>query len=107
MVVDQLVANVLEHAAATTITLCVYEQAQHIIVEIGDNGRGFSYYAERGGPETLGILQRQAISASIGGTLTIDSRPGHGTHITLRVPLAATTRRHPTARSTSALPPGT
>jgi signal transduction histidine kinase len=58
---------------------------------IEDDGRGFDVastlasYADRG---SLGLLQMRESARLIGGDLSLDSSPGQGTRVRLRIPLA-------------------
>ena len=61
-----------------------------LVAEVEDNGRGFQMNPQ-GMPSRvrglglLGIRERVAVA---GGSLTVDSAPGRGTKISLRIPLA-------------------
>jgi signal transduction histidine kinase len=61
-----------------------------LLAEVEDNGRGFTCDPQgmparnSTGLGLLGIRERAAIA---GGTLEIDSAPGRGTRIALRIPL--------------------
>jgi signal transduction histidine kinase len=60
-----------------------------LLAEVEDNGCGFpcdpqGMPARNTGLGLLGIRERAAIA---GGTLVIDSAPGRGTRIALRIPL--------------------
>ena len=54
-----------------------------VALEVADDGRGFAFEeSERG----LGIGGMRERALLIGGELTIESRPGHGTTVRLAVP---------------------
>ena len=68
----------------------VRQLADCLVAEIEDNGHGFALNEQRmpsknTGLGLLGIRERAAIA---GGSLVIDSAPGQGTRIALRIPLA-------------------
>jgi len=58
---------------------------------VEDDGQGFDVastlagYASRG---SLGLLQMRESARLIGGQLSLDSSPGQGTRVRLRIPLA-------------------
>jgi signal transduction histidine kinase len=54
---------------------------------VSDEGRGFT----RGEDQELGIglAGMEERAEHIGGQITIGSQPGHGTRVTLSIPLAA------------------
>jgi signal transduction histidine kinase len=68
----------------------VQQLPDSLLAEIQDNGRGFVAGQRRKGLGLLGLRER---AAATGGTLIIDSAPGHGTRIALRIPLAADSAR--------------
>ena len=86
-VVQEALTNVLKHAAARTVTLVLecYESVLQIIVE--DDGKGFDTErpTESGQLGLAGMRERLAL---IGGSLAIDSSPGTGTALYIRIPLA-------------------
>jgi signal transduction histidine kinase len=86
MIVQQLVTNALEHAAATLIEIVVREENHHLIVEVNDNGHGFTYDPEQVRPDALGILTRRDMARDLGGELTIDTQPGAGCRMRLALP---------------------
>ncbi len=55
-----------------------------IVLEVSDNGQGFDPGGEF--PGHLGLRSMQERARDIGGTFEIQSSPGAGTHITLRIP---------------------
>ena len=80
------ITNVLQHAAARTLTVTAQADpaAQAIRITLADDGRGFDAEATRGG---RGLRNMQVRAAAIGGRLQIRSAPG-GTALTVEVPLA-------------------
>jgi signal transduction histidine kinase len=90
-VVQEALHNCEKHSGASKVRVVVRQIPDSLIAEIEDDGRGFALN-EQGMPlkntglGLLGIRERAAIA---GGSLVIDSAPGHGTRIALRIPLAA------------------
>jgi signal transduction histidine kinase len=80
----EALANVLKHADASVAEVRVAAQQGQVRVEVGDNGRGFDPAA--GHPDHFGLESMRGRAAEIGGRLTIESRPGHGTRVRVRVP---------------------
>ena len=88
-VVQEALHNCEKHSAATKVRVMVRQLPDALLAEVEDNGRGFScdsqgMPARKTGLGLLGIRERAAIA---GGTLVIDSQPGRGTRVTLRIPL--------------------
>ncbi len=76
--------NAVKHAAASTIRLRVAIDAHRLVVRVEDDGRGFDPATAAAGNGLPNIRRRMADS---GGACTIDSRPGHGTTVTITLPL--------------------
>ena len=90
-VVQEALHNCEKHSGASSVRVAVRQLPDCLLAEIEDNGRGFLSGQRRKGLGLLGIRER---AAAAGGTLIIDSAPGRGTRIALRIPLAADTIRH-------------
>jgi signal transduction histidine kinase len=80
----EALANVLKHAHATDALVQVEAQADHVLVEVRDNGRGFDPSAAH--PGHFGLDSMRSRATEIGGRLTIASTPGRGTVVRVRVP---------------------
>lgn len=82
-------ANVTEHAAATTVALTLSYLGDQVVLDIADDGRGFdpAAAAAPGGGRGHGLPAMRARVRQLGGTLTIESVPGEGTVLSASVPL--------------------
>ncbi len=84
----ETLTNVRLHAAASRVWVCLGWD-ESLTIEIEDDGRGFTPPAaagpSSGGGQGLFNLRQRA--EAVGGTLVIDSRPGHGTRVRLVAPL--------------------
>jgi signal transduction histidine kinase len=82
--------NVVRHAQAESVLVQVEVEDGVLRIEIEDDGRGFDVAAgparDRAHWGLLGISERAEI---LGGTARIDSSPGDGTRVEIRVPLPA------------------
>ncbi len=86
-VIQELVQNIIKHAQASEMTLQLVRGPEELTVLVEDNGVGFDPAALD--PETSGIGLKNIESrlAFLGGRAEFDSRPGHGTTVTLEVPV--------------------
>ena len=84
-VVREALSNVGRHAEATTCRLSLYAQAEVAVLEIDDDGRGFVPGDGRGGGWGMRNLRERA--EAMGGSLEVESVPGEGTTVRLRLPL--------------------
>ncbi len=82
----EALSNVVKHAGASTAAVTVEERRSAIRVEIRDDGCGFDTAARH--PGHFGLESMGSRAAEIGALLTIQSRPGHGTSVSVEVPSA-------------------
>jgi len=73
--------NAVKHASAERVVLRFAREQHHLVVAISDDGSGG--VDVRRGSGLLGLIDR---ARAHGGTLTIDSAPATGTHLTARLP---------------------
>ncbi|WP_051855425.1 sensor histidine kinase [Streptomyces sp. NRRL B-1347] len=83
-------ANVREHAGAGTAALTLTYLDDQVVLDVADDGRGFSPQAPGGGRGARGhgLPAIRARAAQLGGTLTVESAPGEGTVLSVAIPLA-------------------
>jgi len=86
MAVREAVHNVIKHAGASELTLRLAYQQEELKVSIQDNGCGFATSEQRGGN---GLTNMKRRLAGLGGTCEIDSRPGSGTTVRMRLSVPA------------------
>jgi signal transduction histidine kinase len=91
-VAQESLRNIVRHAQAkhATVLLSATHGGLHLSIE--DDGVGFDPKTVAG-KARLGLVSMQERVRIVGGTLSIHSKPGHGTRIDLRVPLLAESRR--------------
>jgi signal transduction histidine kinase len=77
--------NIVKHARASVVVLRLTGEANEIILEIRDNGRGFNPASPF--PGHLGLRSMHERVMKMGGTLTIESLPGQGTCVGVRMPI--------------------
>jgi signal transduction histidine kinase len=79
--------NVVAHSAATRGELYL-EVGRTVVLEVRDNGRGFSdqELEQRRAEGHMGLQLLADMAQSAGGTLEVTSRPGEGTTVRLEVP---------------------
>lgn len=79
--------NVWKHAQAKQVSIEVKAAGNEILAVIEDDGRGFDVMKQEKGPaHGLGLKIMRERAGEIGGELKIDSTPGQGTKISVRVP---------------------
>lgn len=83
----EALSNVARHSRATRATVELRLEGDHVTLIVTDNGAGFDPYAERAGTHQ-GLPNMRERAEALGGSLTIDSEPGSGTRIIVRMPTA-------------------
>ena len=84
--------NAVKTGRAPNVALDVVDEAGGIVGLVEDDGSGFDVAATLGsyaGRGSLGLLQMREAARLIGAQLSIDSSPGNGTRVRLRVPKQA------------------
>ena len=76
--------NVLKHAHARRVQVCLELAADRVVLEVADDGAGFDPALGRGGGFGLPGMRERA--ERVGGSLRIDSSPGTGTRVRVEVP---------------------
>src|SRR6266481_80347 len=88
-IVQESLNNAVKHAKARNIWIRAWRESQVLHCSIRDDGEGFDTHRAQGTPgrKGLGLIAMQERVSAIGGTLRIQSGPGQGTEISLRLPL--------------------
>ena len=86
-VVQEVVQNILRHARARHITCNTNLIGMWMTMTIEDDGVGFN--AGDSKPGHYGLYNMRKRMREVGGFIAIESAPGHGTRVTLRVPISA------------------
>jgi len=90
-VAQEALTNASRHSGAARVELTLTRSPQGVELDVADDGRGFAFeQSERG----LGIGGMRERALLVGGRLTIESRPGHGTSVRLAVPERAGQASH-------------
>ncbi len=90
-VIREAANNAIKTGRAAEVSIDVYEDDGAVVAKVEDNGKGFDVastlqdYASRG---SLGLLQMRESARLIGAQLSLDSSPGQGTRVRLRIPIA-------------------
>jgi|HubBroStandDraft_6_1064221.scaffolds.fasta_scaffold185474_2 signal transduction histidine kinase len=83
-IAQEALHNALRHSGARQIEISLHRTARRVVLEVTDDGRGFSPDAPAPG---LGLASMRERAAAAGSTLSIDSAPGSGTRVTLALPV--------------------
>ena len=83
-ITQEACANAVRHGAARHLSVSLTRRDVHAELAVADNGTGFDPAAPQAGSGLAHIRDRVA---ELGGTVDIDSAPGRGTTLTVRVPV--------------------
>ncbi len=83
-IAQEAIRNALRHAAPRRIEVtCRGDGAEHAVLDIVDDGRGFDSNAVD--PNRFGLRNIRARAEAVGGRASIDSTPGAGTTVRVEV----------------------
>jgi len=88
-VIREAANNAIKTGRAANVAIDVYDEGNAVVAVVEDDGQGFDVgavlqtYAKRG---SLGLLQMRESARLIGAQLSLDSSPGQGTRVRLRIP---------------------
>lgn len=85
-VAQEALTNASKHARARQVNIHYSVQPGLATLVVEDNGVGFNAKANRRS-HSFGVIGMRERLAAVGGTLQIESEPGHGTRIEARIPL--------------------
>lgn len=83
-------ANVVEHAAASTATVSLTYQSDAISLDVRDDGLGFDpRRTGTGGGRGRGLPGIRSRAEEFGGALAVETAPGEGTALAFSIPLGS------------------
>jgi signal transduction histidine kinase len=83
---QETLTNIARHANATQIAAALSQDAGAIVLQVSDNGKGFAP-VELAAKQTFGVLGMRERAHVFGGDVTLDSAPGTGTTVTVKIPV--------------------
>lgn len=89
-IVQESLTNIAKHAQAHTVSIVLREDGEAVYATIVDDGIGFDLEQLQRTPNQergLGLAGMHERALLLNGSLNIESRPGHGTRIAVRIPL--------------------
>ena len=85
-IVQEALHNCVQHASARVVKVTVRQEADRILLEIQDDGKGFNAREERG----MGLLGMQERVSYLGGSFLVESEPGRGAVVSIALPVPQT-----------------
>jgi len=84
-IAQEALTNCARHARARVIAIEFDAGADHLLLSVADDGVGIDLAGSNGNKSGLGLLSMQERAESIGGRWRIESTPGKGTRVSVRV----------------------
>ena len=88
-ILQEILANVEKHAEARNVNIDCYVEDAFVVVNVEDDGKGFDVASVKRESWGLGLHNMRERAALVGGTLDLESIPGRGTEICIKIPLDA------------------
>ncbi len=92
-IITEALTNIKKHAQANNIEVSLdCNELEELAVNIKDDGKGFDVKQAQesaSGFGKWGLMSMRQRALSLGGTLVINSIPGHGSEVKVRIPLNA------------------
>ena len=84
-ILQEALTNVMRHAQAHTVELTLAQEGDELCLTVSDDGVGF--VPATGRPTSFGVVGMRERVLIMGGQLSLESEPGEGTTLSVRVPL--------------------
>lgn len=87
---QEALTNVFKHSMADRVSFILERRGDHVLAVVEDNGKGFDIRTlqEKSTEErNLGLMGMRERASLLGGTLAIESAPGIGTSVFVRIPV--------------------
>lgn len=88
-IVQEAVTNVARHAGVGEVTVRLWQDSRHrsLGVQVYDSGAGFDVQRALGARASAGLVGMRERTLLLGGQFQLDSAPGAGTRLTVKLPL--------------------
>lgn len=86
---QETLSNVARHAQASQVLVQVGVEGGEVVVDIEDDGKGFDErtVGQGSGRKHWGLMGIRERAEILGGVAVVESEPGQGTHVVVRVPV--------------------
>jgi PAS domain S-box-containing protein len=90
-IAQEALTNVARHSRATSVDVILERRGDQVVLIVEDNGVGFDPGRSSSRRPGFGLLGMKERAALVGATLQIESQPGKGTTVLLRMTTAGST----------------
>jgi signal transduction histidine kinase len=92
---QEAISNALRHAQPSEIKVSLRGNQSNLVLRITDNGSGLLRTRPLSERHGFGFANMRARAKNLGATLDVESKPGHGTSVIVRLPLADSPEARP------------
>ncbi len=85
-IAQEAVSNAVRHARPKMVRISMADEAGHWVLAVEDDGRGMEQRPEHYAREGFGLTSMRQRASAIGGEWQIESEPGAGTRVSVRLP---------------------
>jgi len=85
-IAQEAVSNAVRHARPKLIRITMTDETAHWVLAVEDDGRGMEQRPELYAREGFGLTSMRQRASAIGGEWQIESQPGAGTRVSVRLP---------------------
>ncbi len=88
-IIQESLNNIIKHSQATHVNIHLQFDEKNVRISVFDNGIGFDreqVQERRVSRPSLGLAGMEERAALLGGTVTVQSRPGYGTEVEATIP---------------------
>jgi signal transduction histidine kinase len=82
---QEAVSNAVRHARPRTVSITMSDGPAHWELAVADDGVGMEQHPELYASEGFGLISMRQRAGAIGGEWLIESRPGAGTRVSVRM----------------------
>jgi signal transduction histidine kinase len=100
-IIQESLNNIIKHSQASHVNIHLHFDEKNVRISVFDNGIGFDreqVQLKRASRSSLGLAGMEERAALLGGTATVQSRPGYGTEVEATIPYQhtpASASQHP------------
>ncbi len=85
-IAQEAVSNAVRHARPNLVRITMADETAHWVLAVEDDGRGMDQRPEYYAREGFGLTSMRQRASAIGGEWQIESQPGAGTRVSVRLP---------------------
>jgi signal transduction histidine kinase len=84
-IAQEAVSNAVRHARPRTVRITMTDEAAHWVLAVADDGAGMEQSPELSARQGFGLSSMRQRAGAIGGEWQIESEPGRGTRVSVRM----------------------